>query len=135
MASEEGCEAVAFAAASVVDSAVASLGVEANVPSTTKISTPPTPVQTRVWRLTVLLPEEVVESIRMTIARALDYCCDVFSCSPEQLRLTKTEESVRSLSVSCRLSPAGRQGRKQSVPRRLRVDRLNPMRSFAVKEV
>ena len=41
------------------------------------------------------LPDDLVESIRMTIGRALDYACDVISCSPEQLRLTKTEESIR----------------------------------------
>jgi len=41
------------------------------------------------------LPPAFVTSIHMTIARALDYLCDVFSCSPEQLRLPKTEESVR----------------------------------------
>ncbi len=41
------------------------------------------------------VPEPLLHSIRRTIARALDYLCDVFSCSPEQLRLTKTEESVR----------------------------------------
>ncbi|KAF1963446.1 hypothetical protein CC80DRAFT_486832 [Byssothecium circinans] len=40
------------------------------------------------------LPDELVESIRMTIARTLDYLIDVFSCSPEQLRLPKTEESI-----------------------------------------
>ncbi|PSN64236.1 hypothetical protein BS50DRAFT_678379 [Corynespora cassiicola Philippines] len=40
------------------------------------------------------LPPELVESIRMTVARALDYLIDVFSCSPEQLRLPKTEESI-----------------------------------------
>ncbi|KAF2711737.1 hypothetical protein K504DRAFT_428429 [Pleomassaria siparia CBS 279.74] len=40
------------------------------------------------------LPDELQESIRMTIARALDYLIDVFSCSPEQLRLPKTEESI-----------------------------------------
>ncbi|KAL8738736.1 MAG: hypothetical protein Q9181_000491 [Wetmoreana brouardii] len=41
------------------------------------------------------LPEELVESIRMTIGRVFDYICDVISCSPEQLRLQKTEESIR----------------------------------------
>ena len=41
------------------------------------------------------LPEELMESARMTIARAIDYMCDVISCSPEQLRLQKTEESIR----------------------------------------
>ena len=40
------------------------------------------------------LPDELLESIRMTIARSLDYIIDVFSCSPEQLRLPKTEESI-----------------------------------------
>ncbi|KAI9658301.1 MAG: hypothetical protein M1821_002434 [Bathelium mastoideum] len=41
------------------------------------------------------LPENLKQSIRTTIARALDYLCDVFSCSPEQLRLPKTEDSIR----------------------------------------
>jgi len=40
------------------------------------------------------LPDDLVESIRMTIARTLDYLIDVFACSPEQLRLPKTEESI-----------------------------------------
>lgn len=41
------------------------------------------------------LPGELLESVRMTIGRAIDYMCDVISCSPEQLRLQKTEESIR----------------------------------------
>jgi E3 ubiquitin-protein ligase UBR1 len=41
------------------------------------------------------LPPDLLEAIRMTIARAIDYMCDVFSCSPEQLRLPKTEDTVR----------------------------------------
>lgn len=41
------------------------------------------------------LPDELMESIRMTIGRAVDYMCDVISCSPEQLRLQKTEETIR----------------------------------------
>ena len=41
------------------------------------------------------LPEELLESIRMTIGRTFDYICDVISCSPEQLRLPKTEESIK----------------------------------------
>ena len=41
------------------------------------------------------LPEELLESIRLTIARAIDFMCDVISCSPEQLRLHKSEESIR----------------------------------------
>ncbi|KAF2742690.1 RING finger domain-containing protein [Sporormia fimetaria CBS 119925] len=40
------------------------------------------------------LPADLIESIRVTIARVLDYSIDVFSCSPEQLRLTKSEESI-----------------------------------------
>ncbi|KAG0643765.1 hypothetical protein HOY80DRAFT_1031954 [Tuber brumale] len=42
------------------------------------------------------LPPDLVVGIRSTIARAIDYLCDVISCSPEQLRLPKTEESIRS---------------------------------------
>ncbi|KAL9005922.1 MAG: hypothetical protein Q9188_001336 [Gyalolechia gomerana] len=41
------------------------------------------------------LPGELLESISMTIGRTFDYICDVVSCSPEQLRLEKTEESIR----------------------------------------
>lgn len=41
------------------------------------------------------LPDDLIESIRMTIARAVDYLCDVFSCSPEQLRLPKSEKGIR----------------------------------------
>lgn len=40
------------------------------------------------------LPEELIESIRMTIGRVFDYICDVISCSPEQLRLPKSRESI-----------------------------------------
>ena len=40
------------------------------------------------------LPEDLVESIRMTIGRVMDYICDVISCSPEQLRTPKTEASI-----------------------------------------
>lgn len=41
------------------------------------------------------LPDDLLESVRMTVARAFDYMCDVLSCSPEQLRLPKTEETIR----------------------------------------
>ncbi|KAK5687589.1 E3 ubiquitin-protein ligase ubr1 [Elasticomyces elasticus] len=41
------------------------------------------------------LPPDLVEAIRMTIGRAIDYLADVFSCSPEQLRLPKSEASIR----------------------------------------
>lgn len=40
------------------------------------------------------LPQELLQSMRITIARVLDYLNDVISCSPEQLRIPKTEESV-----------------------------------------
>ncbi|KAL4784296.1 hypothetical protein BJX76DRAFT_327630 [Aspergillus varians] len=39
----------------------------------------------------------------MTISRALDYFSDVISCSPEQLRLPKTEEGVRQDEEASRL--------------------------------
>ncbi|OAL01362.1 hypothetical protein IQ06DRAFT_248435 [Phaeosphaeriaceae sp. SRC1lsM3a] len=41
-----------------------------------------------------MLPDDLLDSIRITIARTLDYLIDVFSCSPEQLRLPKSEESI-----------------------------------------
>lgn len=41
-----------------------------------------------------VLPPDLVESIRMTIGRVFDYICDVISCSPEQLRLPKSKESI-----------------------------------------
>ncbi|EHK45269.1 hypothetical protein TRIATDRAFT_292805 [Trichoderma atroviride IMI 206040] len=40
------------------------------------------------------LPEDLVNSVQMTIGRAFDYICDVISCSPEQLRQSKTKESI-----------------------------------------
>ena len=40
------------------------------------------------------LPEDLQTAIRVTISRALDYFCDVISCSPENLRIPKTTESV-----------------------------------------
>jgi E3 ubiquitin-protein ligase UBR1 len=43
--------------------------------------------------------------IRSTISRALDYFCDVISCSPEQLRLPKTEEGIRHDEEASRLHP------------------------------
>lgn len=50
------------------------------------------------------LPDELLESIRMTISRTLDYLIDVFSCSPEQLRLPKTHESILEDERSSRLT-------------------------------
>ncbi|KAK8924880.1 E3 ubiquitin-protein ligase ubr1 [Metarhizium anisopliae] len=40
------------------------------------------------------LPDDLLNSLRMTIGRVFDYICDVISCSPEQLRQTKTKESI-----------------------------------------
>lgn len=40
------------------------------------------------------LPVDLQESIRITVSRVLDYFCDIISCSPENLRLPKTVESV-----------------------------------------
>jgi len=45
-------------------------------------------------RATDDIPEDLEQSIRMTIARCIDYLCDVFSCAPEQLRLPKTISSI-----------------------------------------
>lgn len=50
------------------------------------------------------LPDELLEIVRMTIAKAFDYMCDVFSCSPEQLRLPKTEDTVRRDELLSRLT-------------------------------
>ncbi|KAK2863662.1 hypothetical protein FQN49_004118 [Arthroderma sp. PD_2] len=50
------------------------------------------------------VPEILVAYIRMTMARILDYFCDVISCSPEQLRLPKTEAGIRQDEVVSRLS-------------------------------
>ncbi|PGH06925.1 hypothetical protein AJ79_06398 [Helicocarpus griseus UAMH5409] len=49
-------------------------------------------------------PPELVESITRTISRACDYFCDVISCSPEQLRLAKSEENIRQDEIASRLS-------------------------------
>lgn len=48
-------------------------------------------------------PDDVVEAVRMTIARCTDYLCDVFSCSPEQLRLQKSRETIMHDEQSSRL--------------------------------
>ncbi|KAL1896621.1 E3 ubiquitin-protein ligase ubr1 [Sporothrix stenoceras] len=49
-------------------------------------------------------PPELEASVRMTIGRALDFMCDVISCSPEQLRQTKTLESIKQDERMSRLS-------------------------------
>ena len=41
------------------------------------------------------LPEELLQCIRMTIGRSMDYLIDVLSCSPENLRHEKSEQSIR----------------------------------------
>ncbi|PYI11441.1 ubiquitin-protein ligase E3 component [Aspergillus sclerotiicarbonarius CBS 121057] len=51
------------------------------------------------------LPGDLVDSIRLTVSRVLDYFCDVISCSPEQLRLPKTEEGIRQDEEASRLRP------------------------------
>lgn len=51
------------------------------------------------------LPQDWVDCIRLTISRALDFFCDVISCSPEQLRLPKTEEGIREDEEASRLRP------------------------------
>ncbi|KAK2800941.1 hypothetical protein FQN50_007916 [Emmonsiellopsis sp. PD_5] len=52
----------------------------------------------------VQTPPELVDSVRTTIGRIYDYFCDVISCSPEQLRLPKTEEGIRQDEATSRLS-------------------------------
>ncbi|KAH8705569.1 putative ubiquitin-protein ligase E3 component [Talaromyces proteolyticus] len=51
------------------------------------------------------LPATWVEDIRVTVSRSLDYFCDVISCSPEQLRLQKSEEGIRHDEEASRLHP------------------------------
>lgn len=46
-------------------------------------------------RQTPRLPDELVESMKMTIGRAMDYICDILSCSPENLRLDKKEALIK----------------------------------------
>lgn len=52
----------------------------------------------------VALPSDLVNSLRMTIGRVFDYICDVISCSPEQLRQSKTKESIVRDEEASRLS-------------------------------
>ncbi|EYE95057.1 putative ubiquitin-protein ligase E3 component (UBR1) [Aspergillus ruber CBS 135680] len=51
------------------------------------------------------LPQDWVDNIKLTISRILDYFCDVISCSPEQLRLAKTEDGIRQDEEASRLRP------------------------------
>lgn len=50
------------------------------------------------------LPKDLIVGIRSTIAKAIDYLCDVISCSPEQLRLPKTKETIRKDEEQSRLT-------------------------------
>lgn len=50
------------------------------------------------------IPEDLAASIRMTVGRVFDYMCDVISCAPEQLRQTKTVESIEQDERMSRLS-------------------------------
>lgn len=52
------------------------------------------------------LPDDLQRSIHATIARVLDYFCDVISCSPENLRTNKTLESVEEDELHSRLNPS-----------------------------
>ncbi|KAJ1331285.1 E3 ubiquitin-protein ligase UBR1 [Microdochium nivale] len=50
------------------------------------------------------LPEDLVDNIRMTVSRVLDFICDVISCAPEQLRQPKTRKSIERDEEQSRLS-------------------------------
>lgn len=52
------------------------------------------------------------QSIRSTISKALDYICDVFSCSPENMRLSKHEETIRRNEEKARLNSDAYGGRE-----------------------
>ncbi|PGH13008.1 hypothetical protein AJ80_06492 [Polytolypa hystricis UAMH7299] len=69
-------------------------GIHTDTPGSTK----------RKGKESVQLPVDLVDSIRTTIARVFDYFCDVISCSPEQLRLPKTEEGIREDEVASRIA-------------------------------
>ncbi|KAL9623663.1 MAG: hypothetical protein Q9160_002119 [Pyrenula sp. 1 TL-2023] len=50
------------------------------------------------------LPQDLINAIRLTIGRVLDYFCDVVSCSPEQLRLPKSFETIQRDEAASRLT-------------------------------
>ncbi|KAK5079882.1 E3 ubiquitin-protein ligase ubr1 [Lithohypha guttulata] len=52
-----------------------------------------------------VLPEDLAAALHTTIARVTDYFCDVISCCPENLRATKTIESVEQDETRSRLDP------------------------------
>lgn len=49
------------------------------------------------------LPSDLYYALHTTIARALDYFCDVISCCPDNLRAPKTAESVQQDEIRSRL--------------------------------
>ena len=49
------------------------------------------------------LPDGLMESIRMTVGRTMDYLIDVLSCSPENLRFDKNEQSIKDDEAQSRL--------------------------------
>lgn len=51
-----------------------------------------------------ILPGEMESAVRNTVARVFDFLCDVISCSPEHMRLPKTEESLRADEENSRLN-------------------------------
>ncbi|KAL4810876.1 hypothetical protein BDV18DRAFT_128159 [Aspergillus unguis] len=51
------------------------------------------------------VPQDWVDNIKLTISRVLDYFADVISCSPEQLRLPKSEDGIREDEKASRLHP------------------------------
>lgn len=64
---------------------------------------PATPTETETEPESAL-PADLYQALRVTIARALDYFCDIISCCPENLRATKTAESVKQDELRSRLS-------------------------------
>ncbi|KAJ9658877.1 E3 ubiquitin-protein ligase ubr1 [Neophaeococcomyces mojaviensis] len=50
-----------------------------------------------------VIPEDLSQAVHTTVGRALDYFCDVMSCSPENLRTAKTMESVQQDEAHSRL--------------------------------
>lgn len=51
------------------------------------------------------VPQDWVDTIKLTVSRVMDYFCDVISCSPEQLRLPKSEEAIKQDEEASRLHP------------------------------
>ena len=62
------------------------------------------------------LPPDLIESIKMTVGRTIDYICDVISCSPENLRLDKRSEAIREDERSSRLCSKWYEESEESTP-------------------